>query len=335
MLGKGKKQFKQNTHIKLSTTLKQQYYSTLLKLNRQDLIRKKFIMGVSVFYTLVFISFAIMQSGVLKLKRNQLTFFSNFMDYLALFLCLSFLIAGLFNVLYLEKEKKAINDKLEQLDQKQLAKKEKKSISIKFADFLENHANKVDLAGTFFTTGMQALAIFSLTLPSIFDVSKIPTGTVFNLQGIVDTIGNILFTIAAAMFLLSYMMRCKNDKNGNLVYNKTRVLVVSGIFFGTFLVFAGKVLLSFETRSGAIYTGNTGPFGMDILPVALIIRAVGMAMFCVAYAMMIYCSIKEVQLSGKVSINDRDVDDSDISGVSSDIDEIFDIIHCMEKPLIK
>ena len=335
MLGEGKEQFKRNVIcIDQSTILRQYYYRNLLKLNRQDLIRKNLIMCVSVFYILVFISFAIMQSGVLKLTRNQLTFFSNFMDYLALFLCLSFLISGLVNVLYLEKEKKAVNYKLKQLDQDQLARK--KFISTKVASFLENHANKVDLAGAFFTTGMQALAIFSLTLPSIFDVSRIPTGTVFNLQGIVDTVGNILFTIAAAMFLISYVMRCKKNKDGKSPYNMTRLLVVSGIFFGTFLVFAGKVLLSFETRSGAIYTGNTGPFGMDILPVALIIRAVGMAMFCVAYAMVIYCSIKEVrELSDKVSINDRDVDDSDISSVSSDMDGVCDLASCVEKPLIK
>ncbi|KJV63514.1 MULTISPECIES: hypothetical protein [Ehrlichia] len=325
---------REKTYIESSTTL-EQYYGSLLKLNRQDLIRKNFIMGVSVFYTLVFISFAIMQSGALKLTRNQLTFFSNLMDYIALFLCLSFLISGLFNVLYLEKEKKAISDKLKQIDQKKLAKIEKKSIRIKCADFLDNHANKVDLAGAFFTTGMQALAVFSLTLPSIFDVSRIPTGTAFNLQGIIDTVGNILFTIAAAMFLISYVMRCKKNKDGKSPYNMTRLLVISGIFFGTFLVFAGKVLLSFETRSGAIYTGSTGPFGMDILPVALIIRSVGMAMFCIAYAMMIYCSIKEVQeLSGKVSINDRDSGVSNGS-VNSDMDEVCGVINLEEKQLIK
>ncbi|AHX04521.1 hypothetical protein EHF_0020 [Ehrlichia japonica] len=212
---------------------------------------------------------------------------------------MSFLISGLLNVLYLEKERKEINRKLELLDQEKIDKK--KPISIKVADFLDDHASKVDLAGAFFTTGMQALAIFSLTLPSIFDVSKVPTGTVFNLQGIVDTVGNILFTIAAAMCLLSYVVRCKKDKNGKSAHNMTRLLVISGIFSGTFLVFAGKVLLSFETRGGAIYTGNTGPFGMDTLPVALIIRTVGMAIFCVAYAMMIYCSVKEgKELSDKV-----------------------------------
>ena len=323
MLSESKGKFKRDTYHDLSSILSIHHHHSLLKVNRQDLLRKSFIMGVSISYTLVFISFAIMQSGILKLTPNQLTFFSHSMDFLALFLCLSFLLSGLLNVLYLEKERRIIRKRLEQIDKYQLAKEKNKLAIVKFADFLDNNANKVDLAGAFFTTVMQALAIFSLTLPSVFDVSKVPTSTVFNLQGIVDTTGNILFTVAAAMFLLSYVIRCKKDKNTKL--DNSQLAVVSGIFFGTFLVFAGKVLLSFETRSGAIYTGNAGPFGMDVIPVALITRAVGMAIFCIAYAMMIYCSVKEVKkLNKKVSSNHHCEDSSNISCDLSDISTFSD-----------
>ncbi|WP_158298166.1 hypothetical protein [Ehrlichia chaffeensis] len=294
MFGEDRRQLEQYEGISRGDIQRKLYNSMLLKLDRQDLIRKKIVMVTSVLYFVVFVSFAVMQSGVLDLTQNQLTLFANFMDYLALFLCVTFLIAGLYNVLYLEREKRKVNEKLKRISQDQFDERVNPT-SIKFANFCETHANKFDLAGTFCTTIMQAIAVFSLTLPAIFDVSKIPVDTAFNLQGIVDTVGNILFTIAAGMFLCSYMIKCNKNKNkdGKSTYSVAQSLVLTSLFFGTFLILAGKVLLSFETRGGAMYTGVLGPLGMDAFPMALIVRAVGMAIFCFGYGLMLYMSTQQ------------------------------------------
>ena len=297
------------------------YKNMLLHLDNQDLVRKRVVLTTSMLYIVVFVSFALMQSNLLKLSKNQLTVFSNFMDIFALFLCLSFLLAAIFNVFYLEVKKSKIQEQIEKLEQQ----KSKKSNS-KFADFCDKHANKVDLLGSVCTSLMQTIAVFSLTIPTIFNCSKIPYGTAFNLQGIVDTIGNILFLIAAGMFLCSYLIRYVKDKNQNQkkesIYIKSRfnkpAFILSTIFFGTFLIFAGKVLLSFECRSGPMYTGITGPLGMDIFPLALIVRAVGMLIFCIGYVAFLSNSVKENKiLEREVKADSRTLSVSDLSEIES------------------
>ncbi|MGN7618857.1 MAG: hypothetical protein ACTJLM_02660 [Ehrlichia sp.] len=274
----------------------QHYKRTLLRLDNQDLFRKKVIMTASMLYVLVFFSFILIQSNILKLSKNQTTIFANTMDLLALFLCLAVLLTSLYNVFYLEKEKGKIYDRLKDIEQPYKARKQEiKSSSTKFADFCDRHGNKVDMLGSIFTTVMQAVVILSMTLPGIFDHSEIPRGTVFNLQGIVDTAGNIFFVLAAAMFLCSYLIRYNKSKEKEAIKNRfdKKSFILYSLFFGCLLVCAGKVLLSFETRGGPMYTGSVGPLGVDILPLGLMIRAVGMLIFCIGYAVLLSTHINE------------------------------------------
>ena len=136
---------------------------------------------------------------------------------------------------------------------------------------------------------MQIVVVFCLTIPTVFQLSKYPAGSIFNVQGIVDTIGNILFVLSAAMFLLSYCIQQYKNKD-NYKHNKQATFIISSICAAMLLVCIGKVLFSLEATCGAIYTGNPGLFG-DSLPLALIIRSIGMAVFCIAYAFMVYNSI--------------------------------------------
>ena len=307
MFSNGHKKDEAIENIKKEDSLKQMYYNRiLLKLNSQDLTRRKIILVTSVLYILIYVSFILMQSNALRLSRDQLTIFSNFMDFLALFLCLSFLITGLYNVFYLEKEKNKINAKLKELDQEE--KIGDKNSNSKFADFCDRHGNKVDLLGSVFTTMMQAVAVFSLTVPAIFNCSQIPYNTAFNLQGIVDTVGNILFVIAAGMFLCAYFIRYVQNQNREKFYKKSefneKAFILGSLFFGILLVCAGKVLISFETRGGPMYTGTVGPFGMDVLPLALIIRTIGMVIFCVGYAVLVNsCAKDNEKLTDKINGN--------------------------------
>ena len=272
------------------------YNRTLLRLNRQDLTRRKIVLAASALYVVVYVSFILMQSNILRLSKNQLTVFSNFMDFFALFLCLSFLVVSLYNVFYLEVEKNKIHEKLKKLDQKQ-GIEDKNHNDNKFADFCDKHGNKVDLLGSIFTTAMQAIAVFSLTIPTIFNCAQIPYGTAFNLQGIVDTVGNILFVISAGMFLCSYLIRYIQNKNKEKVNKRSgfdeKAFILGSLFFGILLVCAGKILLSFEARGGPMYTGAVGPFGMDILPLALIVRTIGMVIFCIGYVVLINSCVRE------------------------------------------
>ncbi|CEI85166.1 hypothetical protein DRF75_01945 [Ehrlichia minasensis] len=302
---------------------KAQLEFSLYKLNSQDLARKKIVMAVCVLYALVFASGAILQSGVMGLSKDKTLFLGCLAEFVALLLCISFLVTGLYNVLYIEKERARLQAQLKKCEEKE---DEIVSFSDDVAGFCETHANKFDLTGGFLTTIMQAIAVFSLMVPSIFNVSNIPVNTAFNLQGIVDTVGNIFFLIAASMFLLSYIIRCKNskDRDGKSSGSPAQSFIFGSIFFGTFLILAGKVLLSFECRSGAMYTGNLGPFGMDSLPLGFITRAIGMAIFCIGYALMLYYSVKaNEELEKKVQGND-------LQQVSTGMQEIY-FVESMHK----
>ncbi|AAZ68969.1 hypothetical protein [Ehrlichia canis] len=277
---------------------------SLYKLNSQDVTRKKIVLAVSLLYALVFASGAILQSGILGISKENTIFLGCLVEFVALLLCISFLVTGLYNVLYIEKERKKLNEKIKKCK----GQYDTVSFSNDVAEFCDGHANKFDLTGGFLTTIMQAVAVFSLMVTTMFDVTKIPYGTAFNLQGIVDTVGNIFFLIAASMFLISYLIRCKNskDRDGRSSGSPAQAFIFSSIFFGTFLIFAGKVLLSFECRAGAMYTNSLGPFGMDALPLGFITRCIGMMIFCTGYALMLHFSIKSnKELSAKVQIDDE------------------------------
>lgn len=302
MLDNSNKKGKADGDIAKEQILQTLNYS-LYKLNSQDLARRKIVMIVSVLYALVFASGAVLQSGIFGISKEKTIFFGYLVEFVALLLCISFLVAGLYNVFYIEKERRKLQDKIRKCE----GQYDVVSFSDDVAEFCDNHANKFDLAGGFLTTFMQGIAVFSLMVTTMFDVTKVPYGTAFNLQGIVDTAGNILFLVAASMFLISYLIRCKNSKNrnGKSSGSPAQSFIFGSIFFGTFLIFAGKVLLSFECRAGAIYTDSLGPFGMDALPLGFITRCIGMMIFCVGYALMLHFSIKSnKELSEKVRIDD-------------------------------
>ncbi|KYW98433.1 hypothetical protein FDZ58_04995 [Ehrlichia ruminantium] len=305
------------SHILLKEHLK----ASLLKIDNQDLVRKRVVLIASVLGFITFTAFAILQSNIIPFSnKNQITLFSNVFDFLALAVGLMFVLAALYNVFYLEKQRRKIEAQLKVLEGENTIESSKAS---KIADFCNKHANKVDLLGSIFTTTMQTIVIFCLTTTTIFQISQYPADCVFNVQGIVDTTGNILFVIAAGMFLLSYcIQQYKNKDKSGYKHNRQSTFIISAIFASMLLVCAGKIMFSFEATCGAIYTGHPGLFG-DVLPLALIIRSLGMALFCVAYGLMLYNStnankqLKEEVDRGLLSKSLAAVDDSVSYNVSS------------------
>ncbi|WP_258011900.1 hypothetical protein [Ehrlichia ruminantium] len=302
-----------------SILLKEHLKTSLLKIDNQDLVRKRVVLIASVLGFITFTSFAILQSNIIPFSNNQITLFSNVFDFLALAVGLMFVLAALYNVFYLERQRKKIETQLKVLEGENIIESSKAS---KIAGFCNRHANKVDLLGSIFTTTMQTIVIFCLTTTTIFQISQYPAGCVFNVQGIVDTTGNILFVIAAGMFLLSYcIQQYKNKDKSDYKHNRQSTFIISAIFASMLLVCAGKIMFSFEVTCGAIYTGHPGLFG-DVLPLALIIRSLGMALFCVAYGIVLYNStnankqLKEEVNKGLLSKSLAAIDDS-LCNVSS------------------
>ena len=78
--------------------------AALLKIDNQDIVRKKAVLTASAVSFIVFCAFAILQSNIIPFSnKNHITLYANIFDYLALFIALTFLVASLYNVLYLEK----------------------------------------------------------------------------------------------------------------------------------------------------------------------------------------------------------------------------------------
>ncbi|QGR02956.1 hypothetical protein EDL81_04995 [Ehrlichia ruminantium] len=274
--------------------------ATFLKLDDQDIVRKKAVLTASAFGFMVFVAFAILQSNIIPfVNKNQMFIYSNVFDVMALLVGFAFILAALYNVFYLEGEKRRVDKQLKILQGEYVAETSKGG---KVAKFLDKHANKVDLLGSVFTTTMQLIVILSLTLPGIINLSGYPVGSVFNIQGIVDTCGNILFVLAAGMFLLSYcIQQYKNKDKKDYKHNKQATFIMTALFSAMLLVCLGKIMFSLEATCGAIYTGHPGIFG-DALPLALIIRSAGMLLFCVAYTLLLMNSIEaNKQLRSEVS----------------------------------
>ncbi|QXK92335.1 hypothetical protein HL033_02195 [Neoehrlichia mikurensis] len=225
-------------------------------------------------------------------------------EFIALLGCYIFFVCGLTLIGYIEREQKKCDEvalHLMQLEQlKALGLQSYTDMQFnKIADtrekriikFLSNHGNKFDLFGTSLTTIMQTISCVSLLLMvcgNSFDISKFPESTKFNLQGIVDTIGNIFFFTSTFMFLVANLLqnRAKHYKSPD---DKKVTLALTSICLGAALILLGKILVSLEAKNNISYG-----LGMNGISVGIITRIVGMALFCMAYAFMMHKNRQDI-----------------------------------------
>ncbi|KJV69392.1 hypothetical protein [Candidatus Neoehrlichia procyonis] len=290
-------------------------YKAILEESKKDkernYIRQIAIMFSSILFVSIWISCILFPNiNISVVTKKQLYMF---IEILALSGCYVFLACGLILVGHIGKKRQHLGmllttinpDHVKKLGlQSYLCKSyvEAHSKREKIIKILNNHCNKVDLCGTTFTTSMQTISVINkimITCGLLFDVCSISISKKFNLQGVVDIIGNILFFSSTLMLLTSNILQNSVNKSKGEYQkseDKKTTLSLINISMGAALILFGKVLVALEDTKSISYNF----LGLDKnISLGLIVRVFGMIIFCIGYGFIIYKNRCDISKTGK------------------------------------
>ncbi|WP_041651344.1 hypothetical protein [Anaplasma centrale] len=266
----------------------------MLKVEKLNYVRQCCSIFTLLITTTMFILLALSQAGFLSGLGASAANFWTATEFLTGLTASLGVICGLILVFKIEREKRKIQQRIELESRRMglqskifLERVDRKPLD-KASDFMEAHANKVELAASILFTTIHLVGLGVLLYSGLSLSSHVKVGSM-GMTHITDMVVNALFFASAMMFAVSFwiMHRDKPTCSKN-VSHQARLTVL--YLCGNFLLFGGKIVLAMESvgkvAAAPLPSGGTFPIGWAL-------RTVGILMVLTSVVMMLTANHKK------------------------------------------
>ncbi|KAA8474981.1 hypothetical protein F0Q53_01010 [Anaplasma marginale] len=262
----------------------------MLKIEKLNYIRQCCSIFTLLITTTMFILLALSQAGLLSGMGASAANFWTAMEFLTGLTASLGVICGLILVFKIEKDKRKIQQRIE-LESRRMGLQSKISLERvdrkpldKASDFMEAHANKVDLAASVLFTTIHLVGLGVLLYSGLSLSGHVKVGGMGVTQ-ITDMVVNALFFASALMFAVSFWIIHRNKPTcSKNVAHQARLTVL--YLCGNFLLFGGKVVLVMESvgkvTSAPLSSGGTFPIGWALRVVGILLVLTSVVMMLTA-----------------------------------------------------
>ncbi|MCU7611178.1 hypothetical protein [Anaplasma capra] len=262
----------------------------MLKIEKLNYVRQCCSIFTLAISTTMFILLALSQAGFLSGMGKSAANFWTAMEFLTALTAALGVVCAFILVFKIEVEKRKIQEAIERESRLSgvqskisLDKADRKRLD-KTSDFIEAHANKVDLAASLLFVTVQFIGLGVLMYSGLALSDHVKVGSLgLGVTQITDMVVNALFFTSALAFGVSFLIihRNKKEYSKNVAY-QAKLMVL--FLCGSFLLFGGKIVLAMESVGKVV--APPLPSG-GVFPIGWAIRCVGIVMLMASVAMML------------------------------------------------